>query len=375
MTMPEFPRETLKRGWPFAALGALLLLGAGWFTTRPAAQNRTASLAEERPVQVQKVALSVAEAPRLLVGTLRARVEADQAFRVSGKVAARFVQAGDRVKAGQALASLDSTDLDIQRASAEAELAAASSAQKQAVLELKRVSELRARGWSTDQALEKQRLAAEEAAGRFSRAERQVELARNAAGYAGLQAEADGTIISISAEPGQVVAAGQAVLRLARDGDREALVAIPEQDIAGLRGKTASLALWSGPKTSYPAALRELSPNADPATRTYAARFSAAGLAADAPLGGTVTLTLTPQNDAKVARVPLSALLDEGEGTVVFVIGADGVAKRRKVGIRAYGAREAVISAGLREGEQVATLGVHKLEAGKIYRALMTKAN
>lgn len=373
--MPRLSSRLLKRGWLIAAFGAVAILTVGWVFTRPVAQDKAASLAGERPVQVQRVVLSAAEAPRLLVGTLRAKVEADQAFRVSGKVVERLVQAGERVKAGQRLLSLDKADLDSQRASTEAELTAAASAQKQAELELRRVSELRSRGWSTDQALEKQRLAFEEASGRSKRAEQQVDLAKNALGYADLQAEADGTIISITAEPGQVVAAGQGVLRLARDGDREALVAIPEQDIAGLRAKTASLSLWSTPEKTYPAQLRELSPNADPATRTYPARFSAPGLAADAPLGGTLTLTLTPQKDAKVARVPLSALLNEGGGTVAFIVGADGVVERRAVSVLSYGARDAVISAGLNEGEQVATLGVHKLQAGKVYRVVMTKAN
>lgn len=325
----------------------------------------------ERPVMAQRVVMVAAKPPRILVGTLRARVEADQGFRIAGKIETREVQLGDRVKAGTVLARLDVTDLRLQRQSADAELAAAKSIEKQAEAERDRIAALRKQGWSTDQAVDRQRSVLDEAIGRRTRAQRQVELAANAQSYADLVAEHDGVVIGLFAEAGQVVAAGQAIIRIARDGDREAQVAIPEQDLEEARVGKAEAALWSAPGRAYPTKLRELSPNADTATRTFQARFLVEGLPPDAPLGMTVTLKLADRRNEQVARVPLSAILNEGNGAEVFVV-AEGTGElvRRKVEVVGLDQRDAFVSHGLAEGERVVTLGVHKLRAGLKVRVI-----
>lgn len=336
-----------------------------------AAAREAAAREAERPVLVQKVALAPAKAPRILVGTLRARIEGDQGFRIGGKIARREVQLGDRVKAGSVLASLDETDLNLQRESALAELAAARSVEKQAEIERDRISALRKQGWSTDQALDRQKSVMDEAIGRRSRAERQVELATNAQSYSQLVAENDGIVIAVFAEAGQVVAAGQAIVRIARDGDREAQVAIPEQDLDEARSDRAEVALWSEPGKLYSAKLRELSPNADPATRTFQARFLVEDLAPDAPLGMTVTLRLSDTSRERVARVPISAIFNQGAGTEVFVLAGDGqTLEKRPVTVIGYDSHEALVSAGLSEADQVVTLGIHKLRDGQRVRTV-----
>jgi RND family efflux transporter MFP subunit len=281
------------------------------------------------------------------------------------------VQVGDRVSAGALLATLDETDFRLSRESAEAELAAARSTARQAEQERDRIAELRRKGWSTEQGFEKQKAALDEAIGRVKRAERQVELATNAQSYAGIRAVAAGTVIGVFAEAGQVVAAGQAIFRIAEDGDREAQVAIPEQDLQFARIATPEVSLWSDAKTPHKAALRELSPNADAATRTFQARYTVQGLAPDAPLGMTVTLTLTGGGSAMGARIPLSAVLNEGNGTQVFVVDkASGALVRKPVSVLSYDVRQAVIGSGLAEGDLVVTLGIHTLRAGQKVRAL-----
>lgn len=376
---PE-PRQTKTRlgarARRFVPLAVILLAGAGaagWaLTGKPPEKTAVASPDTiVRPVQVQAVRLQEVAQPKLLVGTVRARIEADQGFRVAGKIAARKVQVGDRIAAGTILASLDDTDFRLNRESAEAELAAARSAARQAELELERILDLRARGWSTEQASDRQRTTRDEAIGRVRRAERQVELTTNSQSYADLRAESDGIVISVAAEVGQVVAAGQTIVRIARDGDREALVALPEQELALARQGRAEAELWSEPGKRYPATLRELSPSADAGTRTFAARFTLAGIAPDAPLGMTATITLVPPEAGRMARIPLSAILNQGEGTEVFVVEpGSGQLARRKVEILAIDGRLATIRAGLAEGEKVVTMGVHTLRAGQKVRVL-----
>lgn len=356
-----------RRNFGIAALVLATSAAGAWFLVgRPAAEvgKPQAENLENRPVLVQKVQFATAAPARILVGTVRARVETDQGFRISGKVAERRVQAGDRVKKGQVVATLDPADLTLQRETAEAELAAAKASEKSSSAELMRVIELRAKGWSTEQALDRQRAALEEATGRRLRAERQLELARNAQSYAELLAEDDGIVVSTSVEPGQVLAAGQPVLRIAKDGLREALVAIPEQEMDDIRKALAEASLWTDPGRSYPAKLRELSPAADPLTRTFQARFTLEGLPADAPLGMSASLSVRPAEELRVARLPLAAILNEGKGTEVFVVEASGELKRKAVQISAYEARDALVSSGLADGDLVVVLGVHKLKPG-----------
>lgn len=365
-------RPAFKRLLPLAGLILAGLIGAAYMLGSKSVSKPNAPEAVlDRPVQVRKVVLAPVKPPKLLVGTVRARVEIDQGFRVSGKIAERKVQAGDRIKAGAVLATLDATDFRLQRESAEAELAAAFASEKQAQAELQRVVDLRKQGWSTEQILDRQRATLEEASGRRKRAERQVEISRNAQSYAVLVAEADGIITGVNAEAGQVVAAGQAMFRIARDGEREAQVAIPEHYLEEARTGSAQASLWSSPGALHPARLRELSPNADAATRTFAARFSLPDLPADAPLGMSVTLHLNARDAQDVVRVPLSALLDEGAGTEVYVVDpATNQLKRQPVRVMAYEAREALVGSGLNDNDLVVTLGVHKLRAGQKVRTL-----
>lgn len=371
MSSPDTPSRSSaflsRRNFGIAALVLATSAAGAWFLVgRPAAEvgKPQAENLENRPVLVQKVQFATAAPARILVGTVRARVETDQGFRISGKVAERRVQAGDRVKKGQVVATLDPADLTLQRETAEAELAAAKASEKSSSAELMRVIELRAKGWSTEQALDRQRAALEEATGRRLRAERQLELARNTQSYAELLAEDDGIVVSTSVEPGQVLAAGQPVLRIAKDGLREAIVAIPEQEMDDIRKALAEASLWTDPGRSYPAKLRELSPAADPLTRTFQARFTLEGLPADAPLGMSASLSVRPTEELRVARLPLAAILNEGKGTEVFVVEASGELKRKAVQISAYEARDALVSSGLADGDLVVVLGVHKLKPG-----------
>src|SRR6516162_9977402 len=182
-----------------------------------------------------------AEASREFVGVVRARHETDVGFRVAGKITARLVNMGDRVRAGDVVAQLDPADLKLQVESAQAELIAARSNLAQTASDETRYDILRSRGYATVADYERKMAAKDEAQGRLERAQRALDLARNQLAYAELKADVDGVITATPVEPGQVVAVGQAVVRLAHHGEMEALVALPETSLGEAQESQASI--------------------------------------------------------------------------------------------------------------------------------------
>ncbi len=345
------------RSNPLAALGMVLLLAGCEASTAPAIKS-------ERPVQVQRVSFESETAAREFVGVVRARHETDLGFRVAGKIVTRVVNVGDRVRAGDVVARLDPQDLKLQAESAEAELSAATSNLAQATSDHERYAALRARGYASVADFDRKTWTRDEAEGRVARAKRALDLARNQLGYTDLKADADGVITATLAEPGQVVAVGQAVARLAHRGEKEAVVALPETWLAEARNAKATVRLWHDRARSFGASLRELSPQADPASRTYAARFTIHDADDAVAFGMTATVTLAHATDTPVARLPLAAILNRGTGPTVYVVDGNGGLVQRPVTVASYTEDAAVVSAGIGEGEKVVTLGAQKLEAG-----------
>lgn len=350
------------------------LLALGVVVTLPlmaGCQAETAVAPEAlRPVQVQRVALASRDRSRDFVGVIRARYETDLGFRVAGKIVARRVNAGDRVRTGDVIAELDPADLTLQVESAEAEFNAASTNRAQASADFERYNTLKARGFASAAEFDRKQAATAEADGRLERARRALDLARNQLGYAALKADAAGVITTTLAEPGQVVAIGQPVARLARHGEREALVALPETWLAEAREATATVRLWSEPDRSFAAELRELSPQADPATRTYAARFTLADAGDTVALGMTATVRLVRAAGAPRIQVPLAAILNRGNGPAVFVVTESDTLALRPVQVASFNEESAFVASGLRPGESVVTLGVQKLAAGTKVRTV-----
>jgi RND family efflux transporter MFP subunit len=327
-----------------------------------------------RPVQVQRVVFAPADENREFAGVVKARYETDLGFRVGGKIVARFVNVGDRVRAGDVVARLDSRDFQLQVESADAELTAATSNLAQAAADELRYQNLRTRGYAAIADYERKKAAKDEAEGRMERAQRALDLARNQLAYADLKADADGVITATLAESGQVVALGQAVARLAHRGEMEAAVALPEMRLSEARQSGASMRLWSNPDHRFPARLRELSPQADAATRTYAARFTIENPDDTVVLGMTATVVLSHPADTMVAKVPLAAILNRGTGPTVYRVDDSGVLERRTVTVLSFNGVAAFITSGLQDGDEIVTLGVQMLEAGQKVRAVMGRA-
>jgi RND family efflux transporter MFP subunit len=326
----------------------------------------------ERPVQVQRVAFAREQSSRDFVGVVRARYETDLGFRVAGKIVTRVVNVGDRVQADDVVARLDPRDFKLQVESAEAELSAATSSLAQAAADEERYATLKSRGFAAVADFDRKKAARDEADGRLERAKRALEMARNQLAYTDLKAGADGVITATLAEPGQVVAIGQPVARLAHRGEKEAVVALPETWLGEARTSRATVRLWSDPNRAFTAHLRELSPQADPATRTYAARFTIRDADDSIVLGMTATVTLTRAADAPVAKIPLAAVLDRGSGPSVFVVDDAGKLALQPVKVASFTQEAALVTDGVTDGEKVVTLGVQKLVTGTKVRAVET---
>ena len=326
--------------------------------------------APSRPVLVATAHYEAETPERSFVGTIKPRIEADMGFRVPGKVAKRLVEVGQTVEIGQPLATLDEVDLKLQAEQAVAEDTAATGVVAQAVAAENRARELRAKGWTTDAQMDSARAAADEARARLNRAERSVDLTKNSLSYTTLAADARGVVTATLIEPGQVVAAGQTAIRVARFAEKEAVVAIPETLVERAKTGSASVTLWSEPNKKYEAKLREISPSADPATRTYLAKFSLPGAGDNVSLGMTATLTLCDTASERVARLPLSALFNEGDKPSFYVVDDKGEITLKPVKVKAYESGDVVISGGIEEGEKVVALGVQKLDPSQKVRVV-----
>jgi len=334
--------------------------------------------APARPVYVSPVQAAEGPASRQFTATVQARVEATLAFRTGGQVAARLVDVGARVRAGQPLARLDASDVLLAVQAAEDQVRAARVDAEQAASDAARFGRLAAEGSVGGADRERQQARADAAAARLDQAQRQLALARSRFSYTSLQAPYDGVVTALLAEQGQVVAEGQPVLTLARDGQREVVTDIPEDWVAHVRGADATAIAFSlvpdnDGARAVPLRLRELAPAASAQGRTFRARFAAMPGAADTlhrwPLGSTARLQLALRDGGeRGVRVPVSAVV-KGDGAAgVWVIGATG---RTLVfqPVQVLGIEESALRvSGLAPGQRVVSVGAEKLDAGMTVR-------
>src|SRR5882757_3250519 len=323
-----------------------------------------------RPVLVATVHYEAESPERSFVGTIRPRIETDMGFRVPGKIAKRLVEVGQTVEIGQPLATLDEVDLKLQAEQAEAEFRASTGVLAQAGAAEQRAKDLRVKGWTTDAALDTSKAAADEARARLNRAERSVELTKNSLSYATLEADTRGVVTATLVEPGQVVASGQTAIRVARLGEKEAVVAIPETLVGRAKSGVATVTLWSEANKTYAAKLREIAPTADPATRTYLAKFSLPDAGDSISLGMTATMTLSDSATERVAKLPLSALYSQGGDPSFYIVDDAGDVTLKPVAVKSYETNSVVITGGVDEGAKVVALGVQKLDPAQKVRVV-----
>lgn len=369
---PDAMRErTHRTSVLFVIAAAAAVAGCNAEASKPKGQGAAA-----QPIQIMTVSFEPAEGSRSFTGTVRPRFESDISFRVAGKIVSRHVDAGQIVESGQLIAKLDGTDFELAVKSQEAELRAALTSREQAVAAEGRFKSLLALGHVATAAFEQRKAAADEARSRVDRAERSLEIAKNQLSYTNLAVTANAApsagasvVMAVSAEVGQVVAAGQPVAKLARLAELEVAVAIPEHLASEVAKATAEIAVWNAPDKRIPAKLRELSPEADRVTRTYQARFSLPP-GTTLELGRTATVHLSAASAETSARIPLSALINDGRSPHVYVLDGDTRVKRRPVAVASVHATHALVTSGLQSGEKIVAMGVHRLDEGQPVRVV-----
>jgi RND family efflux transporter MFP subunit len=290
-------------------------------------------------------------------------VQSNLGFRVAGKIVERLVNVGQAVKAGQPLMRIDETDLRLVLTAKRNAVTAARASVVQLSADERRYAKLVSDGAVSRQRYEQAKAASDTAKAQLAAAEAEARVAENEATYSVLVADADGTVVETLGELGQVVSAGQTVVRIAEAGPREAVIALPET-IRPAIGSVAEASLYGSDGLRYTAHLRQLSDSADTQTRTYEARYVLDGEAAAAPLGATVTIRLVNQASLPEVEVPLGAVLDNGQRTGVWVLdGATSTVRFRPVKLVRVTSETAVIS-GLSSGDPVVSLGAHLLQEG-----------
>ena len=323
--------------------------------------NLSALAVRERSVTLfLLVAISIA-------GIVAARVQSDLGFRVSGKILERFVDTGQNVRRGQPLMRIDPKDLALALQAQEQAVSAAQARVRQTSQEESRYQALVATGAVSKSAYEKIKADAESARAELSAAQAQATVARNQTSYAVLLADADGVVVETLAETGQVVAAGQVVVRVAHAGPREAVIELPET-LRPAIGSTGRATLYGSGLTGS-AQLRQLSDAANRQTRTFEARYVLAGPLADAPLGSTISIQLSYGQLDPALQVPIGAIFDSGKGPGVWLIeGESPQVTWRAVKIAHLSDEMASVVGNLKVGDPVVALGAHLLHEGEHVR-------
>jgi RND family efflux transporter MFP subunit len=353
---------------PVIVLGGVLIAvsGAAAIATLAIPTQEASAVSDPRqdpPVVRLATAAPVTGSERSFTGIIGARVQSNLGFRVPGKIVERLVDAGQEVNAGQPLMRIDETDLRLALTVKRNVVAAARAIVVQTEADERRYANLLDSGWVPRQRYEQAKAALDTAEAQLAAAEAEARVADNEAAYSILVADADGTVIETLGEPGQVVSAGQTVVRIAQAGPREAVVALPET-IRPAIGSVAEASVYGGGERRYAAHLRQLSDSADAQTRTYEARFVLDGEPAAAPLGATVTIRLASQAKQPEVQVPLGAVLDDGEKTGVWILDrSTSTVHFRPVKLVRLSGEAAVIS-GLSSGDPVVSLGAHLLQEG-----------
>jgi RND family efflux transporter MFP subunit len=336
-----------------------------------AACSKPAEKSEDiRPVRTIVLSSSSAGVNAEFSGEVRARVESRLGFRVGGKITSRKVDVGAPVKQGQVLMQLDPQDLKLSQAQALANLRATETSRDLALAEMKRYQELRSKNF-VSQAVIDSKVSA------YKASEAAVDAARagyrgqsNQAGYATLVADLEGVVTAVDAEVGQVVAAGTPVVRVARLDQKEIVIGIPEDKVDTLRNiPDVTVRLWANPGTVIPGKIREVSPVADPSTRTYAVRVSIPAEQPEAKLGMTALVQFSSTTETPRIRVPLTALHQEKGITSVWLV-EKGVVRMVPVQISGVAGNDILLLSGVQAGQTVVTAGANLLKSGQKVKAL-----
>lgn len=333
--------------------------------------SREAPKAEDiRPVRALRIGGEHVDSSSAFSGEVRPRVESRLAFRVGGKIAERKVDVGSPVRRGQLLMRLDPQDLQLAASQARAALRAAQTNRDLAQADLKRYTDLRAQNFVSQAVLDARRAAFQSAQANVDAAQAALRGHANQANYASLVADIDGVVTAMEAEAGQVVAAGMPVVRVARAGEKEVVIGVPEDRVDAIRSiKDVTVRLWADPNRAIAGRIREISPVADPLTRTYAVRVAMLAPPPSVRLGMTASVQFASRSGTPQVRLPLSALFQQAGGTAVWLV-EQGKVRLVPVQVGGVSGNELLVSSGVKPGQTVVTAGVHQLKQGQKVKVL-----
>jgi RND family efflux transporter MFP subunit len=348
---------------PHTVVIAALLAIAG------CAQHET-PVAVITPVLLAQVKPGSAAVAAVFAGEVKPRHEADLAFRIGGKIIARAVDTGSRVRKGQVLARLDPADVGLQAEAAKAAVAAAEAEFTFAQAEAERYQNLYNEKFVSASALEQKRNVFNANRARLDQVRAQLAVTQNQAAYATLVAAEDGVITAVGAEAGQVVAAGQAVFRFAREDEREVAISVPENRLGELKSaRQIGVFLWANPQKVYPARVREIAPAVDPVTRTFAVRVSILDADPAIQWGMTANVGLRGAGAASAVLIPLPSLYRKDAEPAVWIYNPQTrQVALRPVTVGQYREDGVVVASGLAGGDWIVAAGVNKLQPGQTVR-------
>lgn len=323
-----------------------------------------------RPVQLTRAVVGETVAAAVFAGEVKPRYEAELGFRIPGKVVARYVDTGARVRKGQILARLDPVDVGLQADAAKALVAATETEYRFAQAEMQRYQNLFNEKFISASALDAKKNTAEANRAKYEQAKANLSVAQNQASYATLVASDEGVVTNIGVEPGQVVAAGQTVVRIAREDQREVAISVPENRIGELKSAgQLVVVLLANPAKHYPARVREISPAVDPVTRTFAVRIAMLESDPAAQWGMTANVGLLGRATANTALLPLTSIYQlDGKPAVWRYDAATQQVSLAPVEIAQYREDGVVIKSGIANGDLIVAAGVHKLRPGQVVR-------
>lgn len=340
-------------------LSAALIVATACAKPEPQAQG-------PRPVVVESPQPATIVGADAYPGTVRARLETDLSFRIAGKLATRSVDLGTRVSRGQVLATLDPNDARLNLENARAAVAAAEADLWLAQEEERRYQDLKARGHVGQSAADQRVNTRKLSQARLEQAQAQFNLAQNQSTYTSLRSDVAGVVTAVLAEPGNVLAAGQPVVQVAADGEREVRITVPEGQVDALRAtENLVVMLYTERDRRWAGRLRDINPQADRSTRTHEARVTVIDADADFPLGASATVVLGNADDGRSFRLPPTAVGSVGDATSVWVVQpGEGTSMKvvpRPVQVVRYLDGSVIVTGDLSLQDQLVSAGVHLL--------------
>jgi membrane fusion protein, multidrug efflux system len=345
----------------WAAVGSLLLAAC----SRPEIDTTEVI----RPVRVMELQAGASTLEESFPGQIEPRYQARLSFQVGGKLTARLVDVGDKVTKGQVLAKIDPQDLSLALQAAQAQFDAATTEHAQLKTDLERAKTLKQQNFISQAELDRRQLAFDAASSRLSQARAQLSTQANQRQYGDLRAPGQGVISAVYAEAGQVLAPGQAVVEWADENDVQVSMAVPENRVSEIKtGQEARVQLWSG-QQALNAKVREVSPVADPVTRTFAVLLDVTDPSRISRFGMSATVEFSKAAESTAFKLPISALVAEHTGAFVWVFDEEqGVVNKRVVQPYEVSESEFLVKDGLSNGELIVTAGTHVLNEGQKVR-------